>query len=246
LDNLTYIEAYCNKELSPEEKKEFEQRIISDPVFAEEMAFYLSSLEAAAAEMTKEKERFKIVYQQYQQGEQSVRPQRSLVRKLIPWAAVAAVLAGIIFSWNSLFTPATPNQLADKFVQENFQTLSVTMGNREDSLQSGLGLFNEGRLEEALKQFESLAIRDTSSVEAKKYAGIVSLRLGQYDKAIHYFSQFENDTRLYVNPGKFFHALTLLKRNGPDDKQAARMLLEQVVQNDLEGKATARKWLEKM
>lgn len=243
MDNLTYIEAYCNKELSPEEKKEFEQRIISDPVFAEEMAFYLSSLEAATAEMTKEKERFKIVYHQYKQVGQSIRPQRSLVRKLIPWAAVAAVLAGIIFSWNSLFTPASPHQLADKYVQENFQTLSVTMGNREDSLQAGLGLFNEGRLEEALKQFESLAIRDTSSVEAKKYAGIVSLRLGQYDKAIQYFSQFENDTRLYVNPGKFFHALTLLKRNSPDDKQAARMLLEQVVQNDLEGKATAQDWL---
>jgi len=245
LDNLTYIEAYCNKELSPEEKKEFEQRIISDPVLAEEMAFYLSSREAAAAEIAKEKERFKIVYQQYKQDGHPGRQQRGLVRKLIPWAAVAAVLAGIIFSWNSLFTPASPNQLADKYVQENFQTLSVTMGSKEDSLQAGLGLFNDGRLEEALQQFESLANSDTSSAEAKKYAGIVSLRLGHYDKAIQYFSQLENDTRLYVNPGKFFHALTLLKRNRLDDKQAARMLLEQVVQNDLEGKAPAQDWLKK-
>ena len=55
LDNLEYIEAYFNEELSPEEKKEFEQRIISDPVFAEEVAFYLSSKQAAAAEMTERK-----------------------------------------------------------------------------------------------------------------------------------------------------------------------------------------------
>jgi len=245
LDNLAYIEAYCNKELSPEGKKEFEQKIISDPVFAEEMAFYLSSLEAAASEMTKEKERFKVVYQQYKQGDRANRPQRGLVRRIVPWAAVAAVLAAVIFSWSSLFAPASLHQIADKYVKENFQTLSVTMGSNEDSLQAGLGLFNEGRLDQALKQFESLAIRDTSSVEAKKYAGIVSLRLGQYDKAINYFSQFENDTRLYANPGKFLHALTLLKRNSPDDKQAARMLLEQVVQNDLEGKAPAQDWLKK-
>ena len=245
MDNLTYIEAYCNKELSPEGKKEFEQRIVSDPVLAEEMAFYLSSREAAAAEMMKEKERFKIVYQQYKLGGRPGRQQGGMVRRLIPWAAVAAVLAGVIFSWNSIFTPASPHQLAEKYVQENFQTLSVTMGNNADSLQAALGLFNEGSLKEALQQFENLAVRDTASVEAKKYAGIVSLRLAQYDKAIHYFSQLENDTRLYVNPGKFFHALTLLKRNSPDDKEAARMLLDQVVQNDLEGKATAQDWLKK-
>ena len=50
---------------------------------------------------------------------------------------------------------------------------------------------------------------------------------------------------LFANAGKFYHALTLLKRNQGGDKQQAKLLLEQVVQNDLEGKATAQDWLEK-
>ena len=79
--------------------------------------------------------------------------------------------------------------------------------------------------------------------EAKKYAGIVSLRLKDYDKAINYFSLLENYTNLYANPGKFFHAIALLKRNKPGDKEQAKALMEQVVQNNLDGKEDAQKLL---
>jgi tetratricopeptide (TPR) repeat protein len=241
---MEYIETYFNEELSREGRKEFEQKIITDPVFAEEVAFYLSSNQAAAAAMKKEKEMFKEIYQQYKQNNQAGRSQPTLLRKLMPWAAAAAVLAGIIFGLSVWFKPDSPMELADKYMLENFQTLSVTMG-KQDSLQVALHLYNEGGVEEALKQFETMARNDTTFVEAKKYAGIVSLRLAQYDKAINYFSQVEN-TQLYANPGKFYHALALLKRNLPGDKQEAKILLEQVVQNELEEKATAQKWLKKM
>lgn len=242
---MEYIETYFNEELSPERKKEFEQRITGDPVFAEEVAFYLSSKQAAIAELTKERERFKEIYTQYKQGSYAGRQKPALVRRLWPWlTAAAAVLAGIIFGWNVWLKPASPKVLADKYMLEHFQTLPVTMGNKEDSLQAGLQLYNEGRLDEALKHFESMAMNDTSSVEAKKYAGIVSLQLEQYDKAINYFSQIEN-TQLYANPGKFYHALTLMKRNGSGDTEAAKQLLLQVVEDDLEGKEDAEKWLEK-
>ena len=243
MDNLEYIETYFNEEFSPERKKEFEQKITGDPVFAEEVAFYLSSKEAAIAELTKERERFKEIYTQ--QGSHAGRKQPAGVRKLWPRiAAVAAILAGIILGWNVWLKPASPKVLADKYMLENFQTMPITMGNKEDSLQAGLQLYNEGRLNEALKHFESIALNDTSLFEAKKYAGIVSLRLGQYDKAINYFSQIENIQR-YANPGKFYHALTLMKRNRPDDTETAKQLLQQVVKNDLEGKEDAEKWLRK-
>ena len=241
---MEYIETYFNEELSPERKKEFEQRIATDPVFAEEVAFYLSTKQVVVMEMMEDRERFKEIYTEYKKGNRPERQKTTLVRKLWPWAAVAAVLAGIIFGWNAWYSSSSPKELADKFVQQNFQTLPVTMGNKEDSLQAGLHLFNEGRLEEALKQFESMGRNDESSVEAKKYAGIVSLRLGQYDKAINYFSQIEN-IQLYANPGKFYQALTLIKRNRPGDMEAAKLLLLQVVENDLQGKEDAEKWLEK-
>ena len=245
MDNLEYIEAYFKEELTLEKKKEFEQRITADPVFAEEVAFYLSSKQAIAAVVVEQRERFREVYTEYKQGSHAEKQQPTLIRKLWPWAAAAAVLAGIIFSWNTWLRSPSAQELADKYAKENFQTLPVTMGNKEDSLQKGLRLYNEGRMEEALKQFESMALNDTSFVEAKKYAGIVSLRLGQYDKAINYFSQLENYTQLYSNPGKFYHAITLMKRNHSGDTERARRLLQLVVENDLEGKASAEQWLKK-
>jgi tetratricopeptide (TPR) repeat protein len=94
-------------------------------------------------------------------------------------------------------------------------------------------------------QFESIIQRDSSDFSAKRYAGIVYLRLGNYDKALDHFKQLEKNTSLYSNPATFFHALTLMKRNQPGDKQQARRLLQQVIDNDLEGKETAQQWLKK-
>lgn len=243
MDNLEYIESYFNEELTLEKKNELEQRIIADPVFAEEMAFYVSSKQAIAAVANQQRERFKEVYATHKQVAQKQQP--SLMRKLWPWATAAAILAGVIFGWNTWLRTPSSEELADNYLKENFQTLSVTMGNSEDSLQAGLRLYNANRLEESLDYFENMAAKDTSSFEAKKYAGIVSLRLEQYDKAIDYFLQLANYSQLYANPGKFYHALTLMKRNRPGDSETARQLLQQVVENDLEGKKDAKEWLRK-
>ena len=244
MNNLELIEAYFNEELSAEKKSEFERRITEDPAFAEETAFYLSSKDAAAAELAESRSRFKTIYQQYKQGNAGEVREMTPLRKLWPWMAAAAVLAGIILGWYIFFRPVSPEQLADKYIIEHFQNLPVTMGSREDSMQTALRLYNEGKSEEALKYFESMAVRDTSFSDAKKYAGIVCLRLGQYDNAIKYFTQLEN-YNLFANPGKFYHALTLLKRNQPGDIESAQQLFRQVVENNLEGKEDAQNFLEK-
>lgn len=245
MDNLEYIEAYLNEELAPEKRKEFEQRIKEDPLFAEEIGFYLSLKQAVVAEKIEKMKSFKEVYAEYRQGNHIDRQSPYSLRKLWPWVAAAAMLAGVILTWNTWFKPTSLRDLADKYVKENFQTLGVTMGSSIDSLQAGLQLYNEGRFKEALQQFENIANKDTDTYQAKKYAGIVSLRLDQYDKALRYFKQLENQKGLYANPGAFYQALTLMKRNLPGDKLSARSLLQRVVEGDLEGKEYAEKWLKK-
>ena len=42
MDNTDYIESYFTNGLVPDQAREFEKRIVSDPGFAEEVAFYLS------------------------------------------------------------------------------------------------------------------------------------------------------------------------------------------------------------
>ena len=120
------------------------------------------------------------------------------------------------------------------------------MSSTQDEMQKGLNLYNEGKYEEALQQFDNILKTDPSSPDAKKYAGIAALQLKKYDKALDYFTRLEKQPGLFSNPGLFYHALTLLKRNLPGDKQQARRLLEQVVQNNLEGKDTAQEWLKKL
>ena len=77
--------------------------------------------------------------------------------------------------------------------------------------------------------------------DLKKYIGIVYLRLGQYDKSLDYFQQLWSIKGLYVNPGLFYQAITLLKRNQVGDEDLAKKLLEQVDEYNLAGSDEARK-----
>jgi len=244
LDTITYIDDYFTSDPSLESKQEFENKINSDPAFAEEVAFYLSAkqLSKEVAEEDKKK-RFRELYEYHKEGQVALE-HKPFILRLWPYLAAAAIIAALVVGV-SIFKSGSPRQLAEQYIQDHFKTLAVTMGNKENSIENGLRLYNEGKSVEALQQFEGIAATDSSSYEAKKYAGIVSLRLKDYDKAINYFSLLENYTNLYANPGKFYHAITLLKRNKPGDKEQAKALMEQVVQNNLDGKEDAQKLLNK-
>jgi hypothetical protein len=241
MDNLDYIENYFTSEPDAGQVREFEERIISDPSFAEEVAFYLSAMHTSReAYRIVKKEHFKEIYQKQRVS----RP--SPVRKLVYYIAAAAVIAGVIFGTYTIINSSSPQQLADQYIKENLQTLGVTMSGRSDSLQDGLRLYNEGKTRDALVVFEKISLSDTSSFNAKKYAGIAALRLREHDKALSYFEQLEIYNGLYSNPALILQAITLMERNLPGDAAKAKTLLQKVVTNDLEGKETAQEWLKKM
>jgi tetratricopeptide (TPR) repeat protein len=242
-DSLEYIDNYFQGKFLPEEKKLFEQRIAEDPAFAEEVAFYLSARQVGKEHLAEEKKkRFKELYEQNNLSGANKTP----ARKFWPWLAAAAVIAGIVFGLVLFMKPSSPQQLADQYIHQNLQTLHVSMGSGGDKLQTGLQLYNQGELTDALQQFEKIIRSDSVNADAKKYAGIVYLRQQQYDKALEYFQQLEKNTSLYANPSFFYHALTLMKRNQPGDKQEAKRLLNKVVQENRDEKESARQWLKKL
>lgn len=241
MDNTEYIESYFKGNNTAEQKLQFENKILNDADFADEVAFYISANGAIKQELYEEKkQRFREIYESHK-----VIAMQPRVRSLWKYMAAASVIiAAFLLTWLFSMNSSSPHQLADKYIQQNFKTLNVKMGN-SDSLQAGINLFNSGKLNEALSVFESLENSDASNSEATKYAGIVSLRLGNYDKALEYFSMLEADTTLYSNPGKLYKAIILLERNREGDKAAAKQLLQEVVDKDLEGKNEAEKWLKK-
>ena len=245
-NNLEYIDAYFNKMLSPEEAILFEKKIEEEKDFAEDVAFYLSAKQSAQEEVNLEKkERFRQLLMQA--GDLAkVRPQGVVRRMGYRIAAAAAILICVsVAGYFVFFKPGSPPQMADKYINENLVTLGVKMGTVLDSIEDGKRLYNDARYDSAIHQFESIVQRDTANFTAKEYLGIAYLRVGNYDKALLYFQQLGNYS-LQSNPGTFYEALTLMKRNQPGDKQTAKQLLKQVVDDDLEGKETARQWLRKL
>lgn len=245
-NDLYYIDAYFQRTLDPEEIKRFEQKIADDKEFADEVAFYLSAKMSLKTEADQEKkDRFRELLAQQRPIIDINQHRKAKKIWIYRVSAAAAVIVCILFAgYFFLSKSSSPQQMADNYIKENFQTLPVKMTAERDSIEDGLRLYNNGQYDAALKQFESIAKRDTGSYLIKKNLGIIYLRLGSYDKALQYFQAFEHDT-LYANPSLFYQALTLLKRNLPGDKPKAKELLQQVVANDLEGKESAQQWLNK-
>lgn len=238
-ENLEYIDNFFRGETRPEEKAAFEKRITEDAAFAEEVAWYVAAMSVLKSEATTAR---KAAFRELVPTETTTAA--TPVRKLWPWLAAAAAAAVIVISLVLFNAPARPDQLAANYIQHDLKTLRVTMGSTEDSLQQGLRLYNDGKLQEALTVFRNIMQTDPANHLAKENAGIVSLQLQQYDQALDYFTQLEKDT-LYANPGTFYRALTLMKRNGPDDAATAKQLLQQVVDKNLAKKETAEQWLQK-
>ena len=159
------------------------------------------------------------------------------------YPAAATVVGLIMFvSWFLMGNQPSVQQLTGNYVEKNFRVLHVRMG-VEDSLQRGLKMYNEQKFSEGLTIFQNLMYAHPGDREIKKYAGITSLRTGDYNKAIYYFSLLEQEPTFFSNPGKFYKAISLLKRNAAGDKDQAEKLLKEVVDQELEGKQEAAEWL---
>jgi len=239
-----YIDSFFKKELPAEATRQFEQRIESDPAFAEDAAFYVSAMQTIKEQSTEQKkQRFREIYNESKYHHNNVirMPQTRWWPKL----AVAAVIAFLLVGSYWYLKPVSPSQLATTYLKEELTQLQVEMDNREDSMKTGSRLYNQKEYSASLKVFENLAQSDSSNTEAKEFAGIVSLQMEQYDKALKYFEALENYPGLQINPGKFYKAVTLMKRNHPGDNALAKQLLTEVDRQGLAGKEKAKEWLKK-
>ena len=243
MDHTELIESYFSGTLSGGEKQLFEQRIQNDPSFADEVAFYVSAHSILQQRVNEEKKhKFREIYNQ----QKTVAVKTPVIKIWRYVAAAGVIIVLLVAAWLIRGSGNTPKQLADNYIQQKWESLDVTMSGIQDSLQQGVKLYNAGKLKEALPIFETLALTHAENTDAQKYSGIVYLRLGNYDKALQYFSKIEATPGLYSNPGKFCKAITLLERNNNDDLTRAKQLLHEVVNNNLEGKNEAEEILKKL
>jgi tetratricopeptide (TPR) repeat protein len=241
MESLDYIDSYFKGELTPEEVRQFELRIEQDPVFAHDVAFYVSAsgiLKEQSDSITRE--RFVELEQLH-----SVKTKRTPVLKMTLSIAAAAISIGLvigIFLWQ----PSSPQSLADEYIREEMVLdRNETMGVNVDSMRLATEYFNKGNYVAALPLFEGFSRNHPDNDEARLNTGITALKIGDYQKAIYYFGTHEK-VDLYANPAKFYHAVALLKRNQQGDKAEAKVLLEQIVKQNLDKKDKASEWLKRM
>ncbi len=240
MKHLAYIDDYFKGTDTASHNRQFEQRLLDDPSFAEEVAFYLTTQRLLQQEARSEKiEHFRKLYQQRPAPLQVVRSPR----RLWQYVAAAAVIAGLVFTIY-LLVPPSKQQMADKYIRKELTILDVSMSGMIDSVDLMRTQYNKGNFAEVLKVSEAIISHDASNQKALEYAGVTNLRLQQYDKALTWFKQLAAN-KAYSNKGMFYQALTLIKRNQPGDLTLAKTFLEQVVKEDLEGREIAKQWLEK-
>jgi hypothetical protein len=240
-ETLEYIDAYFQNTLSPEEKKFFEKRCIEDNDFAQEVAFYVTSRQVIREELLQQKkEQWKGSNADYKKIS-SATIKKINFNAWLPYAAAASVLLAIVlyfFNGNN-----SPQQLAGTYINQNLMHISLTMDGSRDSMTQAIEAYNKKDYDKALNLFGTIYNDYPLNTDAKKYEGFVYLIKKDYNKALQEFDELANIKGLYSNPGLFLKALTLLQRNTEGDKEQARQLLKEVVQQNLEGSKEAEKWL---
>ena len=237
---LTFIDDYFTGSLSAGEKADFEKKLQSDPAFADEVGFYLSSMAVSRESGGQEKkQRFKALY--------SIKGNETTARViqfqwLRPAMAVAAVLLVVLLAWTLFLKPPSVTQMADQYIKTELNSFGSTMG-PVNNMEEVKGLYNNGKFGEAMAKLTDMLKEKPGDAETIKLAGIVSLQLENYDQALGYFKWLAEQKGYYDNPGELYQALTLMKRNLPGDKQKAKTLLQDVVKQNLTGKETAQQWL---
>ena len=133
--------------LSNEEKQVFEERIKSDPAFADEVAFYLSSMAVSREDADQEKkQRFRELYSLSK--EETTAPVVKF-RWLRPAMSAAAVLLVVLLAWTLFLKPPSVTQMADRYIKTELNSFGSTMGQVND-MEEAKGLYNNGKYTEAM------------------------------------------------------------------------------------------------
>ena len=237
-ETLDYIDAYFNKALNEEERKQFEARCSTDDDFARDVAFYITARDVARQALLRQKQQWKTTNETA-----PVRPKtKPLVLRWIPYAAAACLV--FVMAFYFLFSSNNSRQLANRFIEEKYSHLSLLMDASRDSMQLGMDAYNKKNYKKAITYFDGLRMRDSLNSDAKRFAGVVYLQLKDYDKALQCFQEL-SALKGFSNSGDFLQATTLLERNANGDKEAAKALLEKVVKENEDENDIAKKMLEK-
>jgi len=254
-NNLEYIDDYFQNQLNSQQRQEFETRCLSDKMFAEEVAIYVSTREALRQNLLEEKKKqWSTLLPPEILTDEKASPKtttdlhekapvkRMHLRKWLTLAAAACTIAALFIY------PILNGDSAREDIQEYVQnelTISSTMDASRDSIQAGINAYKNKNYQDAIRIFGSIYASNPADQQTLKYLGQAYLKNRNFEDALKSFEEL-SQRQLRSNAGPFLMGITLMERNKPGDPERARILFQKVVGENLEGKNQAQVWLEKM
>jgi tetratricopeptide (TPR) repeat protein len=241
---IEYIESYFQQTLSGEEKAAFEARCETDEMFAQEVAFYITTRQVLREELLVQKQK-QWKEQDLEEEETpvvSIKKKTSFIRWVSYAAAACLLLAVSVFLFE---TQNSPQKLASNYIKTEYTTLSQQMSADTNDIAKGMDAYNHGNYDEALSYFIKAKQADTADSYLKQYTGLTYFQKKNYDQALKEFDTLSNMQGLQSNPGDLLKAVTLLQRNQPGDKEEAKKLLQKIAKYNEEGNAEAEIWVTK-
>lgn len=242
--NFENIEKFLEGTLTPKERKDFEERLKSDPEFAARVEDYnlvVKSVESYGEQ--KLKARLKEIHQE------EIKPARKFGRREL--LKLAAIFVGLmIVSAPLLYNYLLKGPDYQALYEENFNPYPDILSQRgadvhSQMLSEALSYYNKQEYDNAAALFEVLQSQQTGHQDLiRLYAGISFLGNHEHEKAETTFKEIMAETENpFAGQAQWYLALNLLNMDRIDD---AKVLLDEIVAEKSYNHMKARKLLDEL
>lgn len=186
--DIDIIENYLAGKLPAEDRKEVENRLLTDQEFAQRVEIFKTLPHLVSSSSYDFRNELEDIYQEYQQENKA---SNTVSRRTFMMAASIALLISIIgiLIW-LLPASLTPREMyaahftvpADNITVRNEQAIAP-------ALQSAMKAYNEQAYSEAAAQFETILQNDADNVPVLFYSGVSYLVLEETEKAVQHLQK---------------------------------------------------------
>ena len=232
--DIDKIDKYLKKQLSEQERRDFEQQMENDPDLAKEVALQQDVMEGIDAYFSKGLKR------NLQELEKEIRHnQTEVVRKKRRWfswvtAIAASVLMVLLAGYFILFSKPDNQELFQAYYQPypNIVAPAERSENGADEDTQPFRLYESGNYSAAIPAFE-IALETAEEQEKPAlhfYYGLSLLHLGKTAPAIEHLQLVsKQEDSPFALPAQWYQALAFLKNNDP---VRAKAILEELRNSD--------------
>lgn len=200
-ENIARFDQFLEKDLSPQERQEFEQELVEDQNLKAEYDAYVAFInELSNAEITLFTEKLK------KWDQEAVTPQKKQgqLYSLKFMVSAAAVIIGVVIATSYFFNSKSDASL----IAANFEAYPnvITIRGAAEDIDAGLLLYDQKKYAEALLIFEAYP----AEISAQFYAGEAYMAIKNYDKAVTNYEALLQKETVFNEIATFHLALAYL------------------------------------